>query len=103
MIIEYIKPITVSYEATLLKASKYLKDLKKSVIMQTIEEITGKVYKYSEVKDRIEYLYTGVHGKHTFMLDDKELIKFYPSKFEQNETNEIVCSFEYKLLYRDGR
>jgi len=103
MIIEYIKPIVGSYEGTLLKASKYLKDLKKSVIMQTIEEVTGKVYKYSEVKDRVDYKYTDVHGKHTFLLDDKELIKFYPSMFKQNETNEIVCSFEYKLLYREGR
>ncbi len=96
MEIEYIKPINSKkgYKKELLEAAAYLKELKKGVIKEAIAEVT--------IQDRISYRYD-VRGRHTFMLDGKELVRFQASTYKVNKSNEIVCCFEYKLLYKNAR
>lgn len=102
MIIEYIKPIDskIGYKKELLEAAAYLKDLKRSVIKDAIAEVTDTPYNFSTVQDRISYKYD-VRGRHTFILDGKELVRFQASTYKVNKDNEIVCSFDYKLLYKN--
>lgn len=105
MVIAYIKPIDpeVGYKDTLLGAAKYLKELKKWVIQEVISDVLGDLFSYEVVKDRIAYKYEGVRGQHIFILDGKELIHFEASEYKVNKKNELECSFEYKLLYKEGR
>ena len=104
MEIEYIKPINSKkgYKKELLEAAAYLKELKKDVIKEAISEVTNTPYDCSTIQDRMSYKYD-VRGIHTFMLDGKELVRFQASTYKVNKSNEIVCSFEYKLLYKNAR
>ena len=104
MEIEYIKPIDSKkgYKKELLEAAAYLKELKKDVIKKAIAEVTNAPYDFITIQHRIRYEYD-VKGRHTFILDGKEIIRFQASTYKVNKSNEIVCSFKYKLLYKNIR
>jgi hypothetical protein len=80
------------------EVAREFKEMKKVIIRQAIESMTGRPYNWDEVKDKVKYSdYTNT--KHIFFYENKPILKFTPTDI-QTKDNLIVCSLEYVELYR---
>ena len=100
MIFQYEKPINddITLVDQIPEVAREFKEMKKVIIRQAIEAMTGRPYVWDEVKDRVNYN-TYTNTKHVFFYEDKPLLRFTPTDITTRD-NLIVCSLEYVKLYR---
>lgn len=100
MIFQYEKPVKddITLQDQIFTAVKEFKEMKRTIIRQAIEAMTGRPYDWEEVKDRVKYT-TYTTTNHVFYYEDKPVLKFSPSDVITKD-NLIICKLEYVKLYR---